>query len=311
MSVYTELNQFDMDAILSGYNLGVLDGFSGIAAGIENSNYFVDTDQGRYVLTIFERMNFDELPYFMRLMRHLSGHEFPCPAVQLRHDDSLLFDFKDKKGCIVTCLPGCTLNELDCRQLESAGNMLGKLHLKGLDFPEDRPNPTFFEWICETGKPLLDQVGENYGNSAALLLEDEMAWQQQTEPESLPSGLIHADYFCDNILFSNGEVSGVIDFYYACHGFLAYDLAIAANALAIKSDAGDKERVDALIAGYETVRKLTVGETKAFSGLLRLAALRFWVSRLYDALNPRSGTMVQIKDPGEYQTKLLFCRQFK
>jgi homoserine kinase type II len=311
MSVYTNLSQQDVAAILAGYNLGGLLGFSGIAAGIENSNFFVDTERGRFVLTIFERMNTEELPYFMHLMCHLSANGFPCPAVQAGHNGSLLFDYRGKKGCLVSCLPGRTLDELDLKQLESAGHVLGELHLKGLDFPERRANPTFLEWITVTGNSLLQEVRDRYGSDAAGLLEDELAWQRQAAAGSLPSGVIHADYFCDNILFVGDEVSGVIDFYYACDGFFAYDLAIAANALAIRAGCGDSHRIEALLRGYEKARGLTAAEKEAFPGLLRLAALRFWVSRLYDAFHPREGSMVRIKEPEEYRNKLLFWRGFR
>lgn len=311
MSVYTELDQQDVAAILATYNLGGLLGFSGIAAGIENSNFFVDTEQGHFVLTIFERMNAEDLPYFMHLMCHLAAHGFPCPVVQPRHDGSLLFDYRGKKGCIVTCLPGRTLDELDLNQLEAAGYVLGDMHLKGLDFPERRANPTFLEWITVTGHNLLEKVHDCYGEGAAELLKGELAWQRRTSLGSLPSGVIHADYFCDNILFTGDEVSGVIDFYYACDGFFAYDLAIAANALAIRAESGDSPRIDALLRGYERARGLTAAEREMFPGLLRLAALRFWVSRLYDAFYPREGSMVQIKDPEEYRIKLLFWRGFR
>jgi len=310
MSVYTELSRSDILSILAAYNLGELRGFSGIAAGIENSNYFVDMDRGRFVLTLFERMNPDELPYFMRLMLHLSGKGFPCPAVQSRHDCSLLFEFQGKRGCIVSCLPGDTVDQLSDNQLAAAGHLLAELHCTGMDFPERRQNSTCFDWISRTGLNLTAPVENHYGGDAVELLIDEIKWQREISPEGLPSGVIHADYFCDNILFSGEEVTGLIDFYYACDGFFAYDLAIAINALALRLEKGDTDRIATVIKAYEQLRPMSGREKESFPGLLRLAALRFWVSRLYDAAYPRPGAITQTKDPEEYRRKLLYCRSF-
>jgi len=268
MSVYTELSRSDISSILAAYNLGELRSFSGIAAGIENSNYFVDTDRGRFVLTIFERMNPGELPYFMRLMQHLSGKGFPCPAVQSRHDGSLLFEFQGKRACIVSCLPGNTVNQLSDDQLAAACHLLAKLHCAGMDFPERRQNSTCFDWISRTGLNLVEPVRERYDRDAAELLIDEIKWQREKLPKGLPSGVIHADYFCDNILFSGNEVMGVIDFYYACDGFFTYDLAIAANALAIRLQKGDADRIAMMLKAYEQSRPMSNRGKKAFSALL-------------------------------------------
>lgn len=310
MSVYTELSESDMTSILRQYALGEYASHAGIAAGIENSNYFLDTSEGRFVLTVFERMNEKELPYFMHLMHTLAQREFSCPAVQLRRDGSMLFSHAGKQACIVSCLPGATKEVLDHQQLRSAGAMLARLHLAGQGFEERRENPTYVDWISATGEALLPDMSARYGTETATLLSKELAWQQARVSETLPSGVIHADYFCDNILFSGSEVTGVIDFYYACDGAYAYDLAIAMNALAIEPQSTDAERLEMLQAGYEQVRVLTVAEKEALPQMLRLAATRFWVSRLYDALYPRKGTMVQIKDPEEYRLKLLWCRNY-
>ncbi|HKJ83017.1 MAG TPA: homoserine kinase [Mariprofundaceae bacterium] len=309
MSVYTELNRDDVLEILQGYALGDLQSYEGIAAGIENSNFFVDTDLGRYVLTLFERMSEVELPYFMRLMHNLSEKGFPCPAVQVRHDGELLFSYKGKQGCIVSCLPGRTLDRLSEVQLTSAGEMMARLHEAGKGFPEHRDDPTPPAWMRETADMMRSDLSARYGDEVARLLEDELAWQSLQLQQHLPQGVIHADYFCDNILFSGDEVTGVIDFYYASDGPWAYDLAIAVNALACGPEEGDAARIEALVSGYERIRRLNDEERQAWPGLLRLAALRFWVSRLYDALYPREGAMTQIKDPEEYRLKLLHWRQ--
>jgi len=310
MSVYTNLDRVDVELILNDYALGELVSFEGIAAGIENSNFFVKTLSGRYVLTIFERVNEAELPYFMHLMHYLSGYGFPCPDVQIKNDGGMLFAFGGKQGCIVSCLPGKILDVLQNRQIQAAGEMLARLHLAGDEFPERRKNSRSLEWIFSTGMNMQVDMAARYGSEAASLLTEELNWQRERGVTGLPGGVIHADYFSDNILFCGNVITGVIDFYYACDGAFAYDLAIASNALAIKLGSSDRQALGVLLAGYEKLRPLTDGEKQAFSQLLRLAATRFWVSRLYDALYPRKGDIVQTKDPEEYQLKLLWCQNY-
>jgi len=314
MSVYTELSLNEIATIVNGYNLGSLHSFSGIAAGIENSNFFIETDQGRYVLTIFERMDGDALPWFMHLMRHLSAHGLPSPAVQQQSDGDLLFrydssDGEKKWGCIVSCLPGKVLDQLSLLQLESAGKTLALLHETGCDFPSPRANPTGDQWLGETAAQVLLGVRKRYGDATANMLEDELAWQSDQQEKVLPEGVIHGDYFCDNILFEGETVSGVIDFYYAHTAPFAMDVAISINALAITLKGDDDARSDAFLRGYASLRPLTDDEIKALPRLLRLAALRFWLSRLFDAFFPREGTMTQVKDPEEYRQKLLIHRK--
>ncbi len=307
MSVYTELSQSDFEQILSGYSLGALQSFEGIAAGIENSNFFVSTDSGRYVLTIFERMADDELPYFMRLMKHLSHNGLSCPDVMVRNDGELIFETHNKKGCIVSCLSGRTLDELNMAQLKASGRALAQLHLAGKDFDEHRENPTGTDWLDETIENMMADVQEKYGEGSAVLLYDEMNFQRE-QSFDLPKGVIHGDLFVDNILFEGDEVSGIIDFYYAHDAAYAMDIAISLNAQAILLGADDKARMQAFLDGYESLRPLSDDEKEALPGLLRLGALRFWTSRLYDALYPRGGAMTQTKDPEEYRKKLVLHR---
>ena len=311
MSVYTELSHADFEEILSSYSLGALHSFEGIAAGIENSNFFVTTDSGRYVLTIFERMDAGELPYFMRLMKHLSHHGLSCPDVMVRNDESLLFevDSEDgiKQGCIVSCLSGRTLDELNMAQLKSSGRALAQLHLAGKDFDEQRDNPTGTEWLDETIDTMMADVQQHYGEGSAQLLYDEMNFQRE-QAFDLPKGVIHGDLFTDNILFEGDEVSGIIDFYYAHTAAFAMDIAISLNAQAVLLGKDDQPRMQAFMDGYESLRPLEDSEREALPALLRLGALRFWTSRLFDALYPRGGAMTQTKDPEEYRKKLVFHR---
>ena len=306
MSVYTELNHNDIAAILTDYRLGDLQHFEGIAAGIENSNFFIDTDSGRYVLTIFERMDETELPYFMRLMKHLAAAGLSCPDVMQRDDDSLLFTTHGKQGCIVSCLSGQTLDELSTAQLQASGRALAQLHLAGSDFPERRENPTGAAWLTDKITEVLPKTAELYGQDAANLLTDELAFQQSCVWDTLPRGVIHGDLFVDNILFAGDAVTGIIDFYYAHDAAFAMDIAISLNAQAVLLGEDDQARIVVFMAGYESLRPLEEEEREALPLLLRLAALRFWVSRLYDAIFPRGGAMTQTKDPEEYRHKLLF-----
>jgi len=312
MSVYTELSHDDIASILADYTLGICKKFEGIAAGIENSNFFVTTDNERYVLTIFERLNAGELPYFMRLMHHLAGEGVACPDVMVRKDGSLLFEFAGKKGCIVSCLPGKTLDILNESQLCSSGAALANLHVAGASFGEERKNPAGFAWLRETIAAVMDGTRERYGDEAANLLRDELRFQQSRawddSLDGLPGGVIHGDMFVDNILFEDHAVSGMIDFYYAHDAPYVMDVAIALNAQAVLLTDDDQNRIKAFLDGYQQARKLEQIEKDALPGLLRLAALRFWVSRLYDALFPRGGAMTQTKDPEEYRRKLLLHR---
>jgi len=306
MSVYTELTHADISTILSDYCLGGLATFEGIAAGIENSNFFIHTQGGkRYVLTIFERLDATELPYFMHLMKHLAANGLDCPDVMQRKDGSLLFEIAGKQGCIVSCLSGKTLDMLNPAQLTASGKALAQLHLAGANFDLQRDNPTGADWLGERIDDVLEKTAEQYGADAASLLSSELAFQRSCVWDSLPSGVIHGDLFVDNILFEGDQVSGIIDFYYAHHAAFAMDIAISLNAQAVQLCDQDQSRMALFLEGYTSIRPLSEDEQLALPILLRLAALRFWVSRLYDAFFPRDGSMTQTKDPAEYQRKLL------
>jgi len=312
MSVYTELTHENISHILEDYSLGALQSFEGIAAGVENSNFFIDTEQGRFVLTVFERMNAQELPYFMRLMRHLAGKGLSCPDVMQRRDDSLLFEVQDggesKWGCIVSCLSGKTLDDLNVAQLHASGQALAQLHMAGESFTEEKKNPTGMFWLQEHVDKVLQGTAKAYGDVAANLLREELENQRAQSWDNLPQGVIHGDLFVDNILFDGDKVSGIIDFYYAHTAPWVMDIAIALNAQAVVLGDEDDHRIETFLAGYESVRSLQENEFQALPVSLRLGALRFWVSRLYDALFPRGGALTQTKDPEEYRLKLLFHR---
>ncbi len=313
MSVYTQLEREDICRILADYRLGRLLGFEGISAGIENSNFFLDCESGRYVLTIFERMEPASLPYFMSLMQHLSDAGLCCPKVQLRDDGQSLFRFTvdgvPRHGCIVSCLPGRVERCLNSSQLFSAGKALARLHLAGADFPQRRESPSGSAWLLRIAEAVASPLLARYGDKARALLDSELDDLCQVErlQTNLPMGVIHGDFFRDNILFTEDEVSGVIDLYYAHDAAYALDLAIAIHALAGEEEA----RAIALLRGYASLRVLQHEEWEALPDLLRLGALRFWLSRLYDMFFPREGSMTTTLDPEEFRHKLEFHRHHR
>lgn len=244
----------------------------------------------------------------MNLMKHLAASGLSCPDVMVRRDDSLLFEIKGKQGCIVSCLSGKTDEQLNGKQLFSSGRAMAQLHMAGENFTRRRDNPTGVDWLEETIKAVLDGTRDTYGEAAAQLLVNELDFQRSCAWNTLPLGVIHGDLFCDNILFNGDNVSGIIDFYYAHDAPFVMDIAIALNAQAVLLSEQDNSRMQSFLDGYQSLRPLQEDEREAIPLLLRLAALRFWVSRLYDALFPRGGAMTQTKDPEEYRKKLLFHR---
>ncbi|MCF7822221.1 MAG: phosphotransferase, partial [Mariprofundaceae bacterium] len=239
--------------------------------------------------------------------KHLSHHGLSCPDVMVQKGGELIFSTHCMKGCFISCLPGRTLDALNMAQLRSSGRALAQLHLAGKDFDEHRSNPTGTDWLLDTIDGMMGDVQQKYGEGSAQLLYDEMNFQQDHKFD-LPKGVIHGDLFVDNILFEADEVSGIIDFYYAHDAAYAMDIAISLNAQAVLLGKDDKARMQAFMDGYESLRPLSEAEQKALPALLRLGALRFWVSRLYDALYPRGGAMTQTKNPEEYRKKLVLHR---
>ncbi len=310
MSVFTPIQDADLAAILAHYDLGAPTAFEGVPEGIENTNYFLTTTRGRYVLTVFERVPAADVPYFLRLMEHLAARGVPCPRPVPRRDGGLWFDFRDKLGCIVERLPGRTRSALDEPALRAAGALLARLHEAGRDFPERRADLQGPAWMQATAGELAGWVEARFGARARALLEDELAAQDALDADTLPQGVVHGDLFPDNLLFDDaGRLTGVIDLYYAHDDALAYDLAIAANALAwVPDEAARARRLAALLEGYEDVRPRTDAERSAWPMLLRRAALRFWLSRLRDMRHPREGAMTTLKDPEEYRARLVSWR---
>ena len=306
MSVYTSISDDQMRQLLTQYDLGAFHSLQGIAQGITNINYFLHTDSGSYVLTIFEVLQAHELPFFMNLTQHLSQNGVACPAPIAQKNGSLTAVLADKPACIVEKLIGSDTSYPTEKQCFNTGAMLAKMHIAGSTFPEKMDNPRHAAWwtdSCQKLLPFLDKED-------AHLLQDEIAFLAQNPDTHLPHGIIHADLFKDNVLLNGENVAGFIDFYYACHGSFVYDLAIAVNDWARNAEDNIMPHLrDAFLAGYQSIRPLTQDENNYWTIALRAGCIRFWVSRLLDFHFPASGEMTFIKDPNVFRNLLLHYRQ--
>lgn len=295
MSVYTTVGRAELAAWLEPLALGELSDFVGIAAGMQNSNYFVTAGGVRRVLTIFEHLTPAQLDFYLALMAYLAGKGIPCPEPVALGDGRLWRPLAGKPAALLSCLPGAN-HEMprgeDCRVL---GATLARLHLAAADFPEPLPNPCGAAWRERLGSELAPLLS---AAERALLL-DELAFQRAQDCSGLPSGVIHGDLFRDNVLWSNAQLSGVLDFYFAGADCLLFDLAVVANDWC-----ADAENLSSLVAGYHEVRPIADAEVRAWPALRRAAALRFWLLRLEVRHRPRPGEMVTIKDPAHFQQLL-------
>ncbi len=310
MAVYTEISDRELADFIAGYDIGSVLSCDGLAEGIENSNYLLKTDRATYVLTLFERrVTEGELPYFMGLMTHLAEQGQPCPVPVAARDGAVLRTLCARPATIVTFLDGSWPRHPTPTHCAQAGSALARLHMAGKSFPMTRPNDlgrASWRRLFENCRDRADEVTEGLEAEifSALRVLDEN-W-----PDGLPSGLIHADLFPDNVFFQDGRLTGIFDFYFACNDFLAYDIAIALNGWCFDSDgAFDLARSNHLLSGYEDIRTLTAAETVALPILCQGAALRFLVTRLYDRLFPAEGPLVSLKDPLEFLTRLRFHQQ--
>lgn len=309
MAVYTPLSRRDIENLLDDYALGALDSFEGIVEGVENSNFHLFTTRGRVVLTVFERRVREvDLPFFMSYVDHLrrNGRQVPGP---IRRRDGEFLSRAHGKPCVVSeFLTGTAIAAPTAPHCRSAGAALAQLHVAGAGFERRREN----DLSLEGWRRIASACGAEADRCApglAALIADELGFLQSRWPRDLPQGAAHLDFFPDNVFFNGEAVSGVIDFYFSATDSLAYDLAI--GALAWSSDRGrlDDRRLTSFIDGYDSVRPLSLDERRATPVLLRGAATRFLLTRLYDWLNRVEGALVAIKDPLEYRDLLLALRE--
>jgi homoserine kinase type II len=298
MSVFTTVTPDQFEVWLKNYALGTLTDLQGIAAGIENTNYFVTTTQGRYVLTLFEKLKPRELPFYLNLMAHLAHNGVPAPAPIADNAGAYLGELNGKPASLVIHLAGKDIEQPDTANCASVGTALGSMHIAGQSYPAKMENPRGPHWW----KAALPEILPFVSAADAAMLREEIRVQALYRFSDLPRGAIHADLFRDNVLFDNGCVEGIIDFYFACTDVLLYDVAITVNDWCMGEDGRlDNSRAGALLAAYHSTRPFSAIECAAWTTLLRAGALRFWVSRLYDLHLPRPGEMTHIKDPAHFR----------
>ncbi len=302
MSVYTTVTMQETAQWLADYDIGMPVELEGIASGIENTNYFLTTDRGRFVLTIFEKLTSQELSFYLDLLAHLAYRGVPCPGPVPRRAGGYLGTFKNKPACLSICLPGRSILKPTVYHCAQVGEALARLHLAGNDFNGTMDNPRGPHWWTRESPrvlPLLD-------DERAALLRQEVVYQAGLAQAGIPRGFIHADLFRDNVLFENNEMGGMIDFYFACKDCLLYDLAITVNDWCTPSGQMDQKRMKALLSAYHHIRPLTSEEHAVWLGMLRAGALRFWLSRLLDFYFPRPGDLTHAKDPGQFERLLRY-----
>jgi homoserine kinase type II len=307
MAVYTDVAADDLAEFLSRYDIGELLSYKGIAEGVENSNFLLHTSRGSFFLTLYEkRVAIGDLPFFLGLMGHLAGHGISCPQpVKMRNGDTL-GTLAGRPAAIIDFLEGVWPRKPTASHCAAVGQVLAKMHLAGRDFPMTRANA-----LSVSGwRPLFESAAsraDTLQQGLRQLMSDELDHLEKAWPRDLPDGVIHADAFPDNVLFLGERLSGLIDFYFACHDILAYDVAICLNAWCFEPDHSfNVTKARAFFNAYGRERRLSEAEVAALPLLARGAAMRFLLTRLVDWLNVPPGALVKPKDPLEYVRKLRF-----
>jgi homoserine kinase type II len=314
MAVFTEVPQADAGALAHKLGLGEVRELRGIQGGIENTNYFLTTERGDYVLTVFERLTFEQLPFYLHLMKHLARRGIPVPEPQATPgsatatdaDGEILHTVCGKPAAVVDKLRGKSELAPGAVHCAAVGDMLARMHLAGRDFPRQQPNLRGLAWWNETVPVVLPFVGE----AQAALLKSELAFQNHIAGRSayaaLPRGPIHADLFRDNVMFEEGRLTGLFDFYFAGVDSWLFDIAVCLNDWCVDPATGahDEERARAFLRAYEAVRPLARAERELLPAMLRAGALRFWISRLWDFHLPREAAMLKPHDPADFERVL-------
>ena len=312
MAVYTDVTTDDLSNFLSGYDIGDLLSYKGIAEGVENSNFLVHTSRGHFILTLYEkRVAEADLPFFIALMEHLAGRGINCPQPVKNRGGGMLGRVAGRPAAIVTFLDGLWIRRPGPGHCAAVGEALAHLHLAGGDFRMRRENAL----SLQAWRPLYEQAGPRGDSVKPGLCEEisrELNVLERNWPKGLPDGVIHADLFPDNVFFLGDRLSGLIDFYFACTDTLTYDVAICLNAWCFEPDhAYNVTKGRALLKSYARVRELGAEELAAFPMLARGAAMRFLLTRLVDWLAVPDGALVKPKDPLEYHRKLRFHQSVK
>jgi homoserine kinase type II len=307
MAVYTEVSDEELEAFVAQYDIGTVLSCKGIAEGVENSNYLLQTDRSTYILTLYEkRVARDDLPFFLGLMDHLASRDFPSPTPIHGNDGLALRDLCDRPAAIVSFLSGMWPRRITTSHCRALGRAAARLHIAAMDFSIARSNNlslSGWEELVSATASGADGIAAGLGKTVS----DEFRYLSKAWPDNLPSGVIHADLFPDNVFFLHDELSGIIDFYFACNDFLIYEIAVCLNAWCFETDGSfNITKARNLIQGYAKERPFSVEEVEALPILARGAALRFLLTRLYDWLNHPEGALVKRKDPIEYLHKLSF-----
>jgi homoserine kinase type II len=306
MAVFTEVTEAQADGLMQALNLGQLTALRGIEGGIENTNYFATTDQGEYVLTLFERLTHEQLPFYLFLMKHLAGRGIPVPDPAANRDGDVLHTLCGKPAAVVNKLAGKSQLQPQAVHCAAVGDMLARMHLAGADYNRSQPNLRGLPWWNDTSPvvlPFLDAT-------QASLLRSELAYQNHIANSAaylaLPRGPVHADLFRDNVMFDGEKLTGFFDFYFAGVDTCLFDLAVCLNdwCIDLASGLNNAERAQAMVRAYNLVRPLSAAERELLPGLLRAGALRFWISRLWDYHLPREAAMLTPHDPTHFERVL-------
>jgi homoserine kinase type II len=309
MAVYTDITDEELDVLLGDFDLGAAVAFKGIAEGVENSNFLLETETGRFILTLYERrVKADDLPYFLELLQWLADHGFPSARPVADREGQLLKTVRGKPAAIVEFLPGMSVRRPTAAHCRQAGEGLARLALAGQGYPGRRAN----DLGQHAWTPMFAGLGEEAEKlkpGLAAVIRADLDHLAARWPKDLPAGTIHADFFPDNVFFRDGKFAAAIDFYFACDDAYAYDLAVALNAWCFEADGSFNLTAGlAMIGGYESVRPLSPAERAALPVLAHGAAMRFFLTRLNDWGSTPAGALVKPKDPLEYERKLAVHR---
>jgi homoserine kinase type II len=306
MAVFTPVTQEQAALLMSQLGLGELTALEGIEGGIENTNYFASTDLGEYVLTLFERLNHEQLPFYLFLMKHLAEKSIPVPNPAANRDGDILHTLNEKPTAVVNRLSGQSQLAPEAVHCAAVGEMLARMHIAGEDYNRSQPNLRGLAWWNDTVPVVLPYLDEAQAN----LLQSELAYQNHIANgaayQALPKGPVHADLFRDNVMFEGNALTGLFDFYFAGVDTWLFDLAVCMNDWCIDLQTGEhaSDRAQAMLEAYQAVRPLRPAERQLIPAMLRAGALRFWISRLWDYHLPRDAAMLKPHDPTHFERVL-------